>query len=481
MHGNHIADPWDLPENPSTPGGVTTAPKPAKPGLFGRRPDDESPTSDADEPTPADEAASDDTEASIPSNGMIDVPADPEVADTTDAIEVAEEPADVSEPAPARFDLGLEASETAWEPTEETGAPITDFGLVSPSNDGPVEPAYEVEEPTLSDEFVATNAPGRPDHSTPQLRDPLTILALDDVPGDEPEPGASIVALDGEAPVQDVADPTVDDEPRGFRLPGLSLFARSRGVHEAPAETVEDDSPEDEAADPAPIPIDASAQAAEAVVADSPEGEAVEVDAVVPGTPGIAETPEDPSTAASAATETADDLVEPTPVVLPPSDPFADEAAEAGLDATVEPTVEPTHHDTADDAIAHDAAPAEADEASDDDAVEIELIEPDLSEYVDVETLYVTEEAPEEPARTALVTVDGVPGASVSRALDVVTAVASASSADDIAGAIDRAMEQLREKATELGGGAVIAVRSEVQEIGVGFLVIASGTAVGLT
>lgn len=442
MDSNTPADPWDIP----------AAPPEAAAGVVAVADDDhdvETPPEDVIEspdehPEPEAEASPDDPVefVGVTEDDVVETIA----VESAETIAVSDESG-----APAtehKFDLGLDGDEP-WSETEGSFESGTAFDLIPPSADDADEPSYEVAEPELSETFVSSAGNGRPDHSLPQLRDPAPMFAVpddEDIPTDEP----TAVSSD---------DATPEPESRGFRLPGLSFSRRQAPAPEAPTEVEELVEPADEVE----VVDDPSVEMGDPFVDEAPDD-----DVDLPPAPSAwADAPPVGSTDPSSPFTHEDDA---------PAEPVADAVEDP--EPAVGPTVEATPV-TADDA--DEAAAEEADMTQTESETAFELTDPDLSATSDdAPELYVTETVPKEDRPPALLTVDSVPGATIAQAVDVVNAVASASDEHDLSAALDRTMEQLRAKAVEFGGDAVISVRTEVQEMGGGFLVTASGTVVTL-
>ncbi len=487
MDSHQPADPWGITEVPNddADGVVATAPREPEEGPMGPEGTDQP---DVGEPTPVVEETTEET-ASVDSEvveGTPEVPTDlaePEptedapgwtadsvVAEATELIAEVEEAGESAEPIvdpTPKFDLGLdEDSGDTWGEDAADFEVGTAFDLIPPSAEGDEVPQYEVEEPELSEEFVATSPEGRPDVGMPHLADPDPLLAVpeESMPESAPEP---------------------EEEPTAsFRLPGL--FGRRKITDPVEGDPVVDgvDAPTDGSSELSPVDsIDVPAPA------DVPAAEEQPDEADVPPMPSAWES----------NVETTDEPDSPFSgfaAVEPDNEPEVEEVGaetefevESDTDTPVvesdeEPVEEPIDDATGDGPVEAAnvvelpvvAAVAEPDG---EDTMEIELTEPDLSELEDQDQLYVTEDSHEDRP-TALLTVDTVPGATIAQAVDVVTAVASASTEDEIAGAMERVLGQLRDKAHDLGGEAVISVHTEVQEMGGGFLVTGSGTAVTL-
>ena len=447
MDSNTPADPWDIPAVPTEPpGGVVAVADEA---------DTEPP--EETQPVATTEPVSDEVTPDAEPVDETVVEGQPDVIDDAEPIEVPEETAQAA--SEHRFDLGLDGDEP-WEEPSGSFEAGTAFDLIPPSaEDAEDEPDFEVTEPDLSETFVTSAGNGRPDHSLPQLRDPAPMFAVaeeddlpePDLPADEPTP-----------------------EPKGFRLPGLS-FAR-RATDPEPTEIEVED---------VPAVADAVADEVEPVVAVTAEETAEEeTTGAAPSVPSAwAEAPDPGSTdpgSPFASPDAAAEHTEPDavtsrePVAEPDPEPVVEVAADEDTDVD-EPLDEPESTEP------EPAAAEEAEMTATDGGTDFELTDPDISELAnDVAELYVTETVPKEERPPALLTVDTVPGATIAQAVDVVNAVASASDEADLAAALDRTMDQLRAKAVEFGGDAVISVRTEVQEMGGGFLVTASGTVVTL-
>ncbi|MEX1280664.1 MAG: heavy metal-binding domain-containing protein [Acidimicrobiia bacterium] len=508
------------PQNPA-PTAADRAPEPPVP-----LPEESTPESPADEVPAADVPAEEVPAAEVPADEVLadEVPTvGPEVADPapeavevegpdTDADPVEAVDAGVAEPTPEtsveptpepettpvppRFDLGLDDEPAEpWGGEGQTFESGTAFDLVRPEPDEDPDPEYEVSEPDLSETFVSTAGSGRPDLSAPQLTDPAPMFS---VPEDQLDTYPETADATS-APVE--ATPETVDEPSGFRLPGLSVFGRRKATEPAPIEDAGTDEPRVEVADAVALEEPtADAAVDEAPPPPSAWAETTPVGASDPGSPFV-ESPIDPFADAPPVEEPFDEPVD-EPVGESVAEPAADapepahepvvEEVEPAADAPepahepvveeVEP-MEPTEPVATEEPLEQPSPfvpPAARKPVFDEDHPAIELTEPDLTEKLDAPELYVTETASHEDRPPALLTVDSVPGATIAQAVDVVTAVASAANEVEIAEALDRTMAQLRERAAQLGGEAVISVHTEVQEIGGGFLVIASGTAVTL-
>jgi hypothetical protein len=446
MDSNTPADPWDIPAVPTEPPG----------GVVAVADDTDAEPPEASQPEPSTEPVSDEVtpDADPVDETAVEGQADvSDVADDAEPIEVPEESAQAA--SEHRFDLGLDGDEP-WEEPSGSFEAGTAFDLIPPSaEDAEDEPDFEVTEPDLSETFVTSAGDGRPDHSLPQLRDPAPMFAVaeeddlpePDLPADEPTP-----------------------ESKGFRLPGLS-FAR-RATDPEPAEIEVDDVPtvaEDVAEDDEPV----AAVTGEETAAAAPSLPSAWAEAPDPGSSD----PGSPFASPEAATEHTDP--ETGTDTEPPAEPDPEPVVEVAADEDTD-VDEPLDEDP-ESTEPEPAAAEEAEMTATDGETDFELTDPDISDLVDdVAELYVTETVPKEERPPALLTVDTVPGATIAQAVDVVNAVASASDEADLAAALDRTMDQLRAKAVEFGGDAVISVRTEVQEMGGGFLVTASGTVVTL-
>lgn len=429
----------------------------------------------------------------------------------------------------ADFGLFLPVADTNPEREYEVSPPDLDDKFVT--SNGPGRPdlgAPHLRDPMTIfaiDESAMPGEPPVPGASLVSLVDEAGAVELTD---------ADPATADDDGTPSETDDPTAAT--KGFRLPGLTLFGRNRDAEVDPTGDAsldpEDDGVGGEADTKSVTPpgveateTDADTAPREPVAWSTMSNGAVEPEGGPPnpfrtasmttpegGTADQVEAVSDPLAApptapsagshiaaatdpfsgwAPSATEQAETSQPPADTatgrgpgdveVSPTAGAFGDELDPRASRANDDPKADDAT--LAADPTDHEVTVTEDEPAwpvAEEDVMEIGLTDPDLSEFADAEQMYVTEEVLAGHVRTALLTVDSVPGATIARALDIVTAVASAPSADDIAGAMGRAMEQLRDRATELGGRAVISVRSEVQEIGGGFLVTASGTAVDL-
>lgn len=164
--------------------------------------------------------------------------------------------------------------------------------------------------------------------------------------------------------------------------------------------------------------------------------------------PGPPEAAEDPFAVASAPVAEVDDI---PPV---PADPPSYEAAE----------YEP---------------PAPTGDLAE-EPVEIEFGAPRVPEGSEQPTGKAAQTASTETmSRPALLTTETVAGANIAP-VDMVIAVTSVGSPDEVANAMERVLSELRNRCSEVGGDVVIGLKTEISSAGTSIMVTAAGTAVSL-
>ncbi len=179
---------------------------------------------------------------------------------------------------------------------------------------------------------------------------------------------------------------------------------------------------------------------------DAPAGEPDGPAAFIP--PGPPETAEDPFAMEGAPIEEIDDI---PPV---PADPPSYEAAD----------YEP---------------PAPTGDLAE-ELVEIEFGAPRVPEGSEQPTGKAAQTVSTETmSRPALLTTETVAGANIAP-VDMVIAVASVGSPDEVANAMEQVLSELRERCSEVGGDVVIGLKTEISSAGTSIMVTAAGTAVSL-
>lgn len=112
--------------------------------------------------------------------------------------------------------------------------------------------------------------------------------------------------------------------------------------------------------------------------------------------------------------------------------------------------------------------------------VEIEFGKPNVPEGSEMPTGKATQTVSEETMRRpALLTTDTVAGARIAP-VDMVIAVESVGSPEDVADAMASVLDQLRDRCADAGGDVVVGVETVISSTGTTIMVTAAGTAVGL-
>lgn len=111
---------------------------------------------------------------------------------------------------------------------------------------------------------------------------------------------------------------------------------------------------------------------------------------------------------------------------------------------------------------------------------DIEFGAPQMPEGAELPTGKATRSASEGSiSRPVLLTTDNVGGANLAP-VDMVVAVESVNDASQVAAAVDRVLDALRDRCAAVGGEAVVSVRTDISAAGNAIMVTASGTAVNL-